>query len=88
MSISHEHSDADIMRVLTARAAQPEYPLEMADVEKHQAGLIRIIREKIKTLAGEENSRISIIEALNHVLMSPRWMRRDTGGLDEPPPRP
>jgi hypothetical protein len=70
--------DTEIRRVLEARSKKEGYPLTEADVEKHSELLITLIREKILTLAGmSDETPLTTIEALNHVLMSQRWLRRN-----------
>ncbi len=71
-------SEDRIRDVLFARCTMEGYPLTANDVEKHALLLIELIREKIHTLAGrDDRTPLTIIEALNHVLMSSRWLKRD-----------
>lgn len=70
--------DDTIAAVLARRAAMPDYPLTVEDIGRHRDLLIALVREKIRTLAGfYDDTPMTIAEALNHVMMSPQWMRRD-----------
>lgn len=69
--------DDDIRRVLDARSKMEGYPLTPEDVKQYADLLIALIREKIRTLAGmSDETPLTTVEALNHVLMSQRWIRR------------
>lgn len=71
-------ADSLILGVLQERSRREDYPLAPEDVEKHLALLMALIKEKIRTLAGvNDHTRMTVAEALNHVMMSPRWLKRD-----------
>ena len=71
-------ADSLILGVLQERAAREDYPLTPEDVRDHLALLTDLVKEKIRTLAGmNDHTRMTVAEALNHVMMSPRWLRRN-----------
>lgn len=77
---SEPPNDESIRRVLVMRSQMEAYPLTEQDVLRHEALLIDLIRKKIMTLAGlNDHTPLTIVEALNHVLMSSAWLNRETG---------
>lgn len=71
-------TDDDIRRVLSERAAMEDYPLSAEDVARSAGLLIDLIREKMQTLAGpRDDTPMTIVEGLNHALMSRRWLTRN-----------
>jgi hypothetical protein len=71
-------ADSLILGVLQERSRRADYPLEPEDVERHLDLLTSLVKEKIGTLAGlNDHTRMTVAEALNHVMMSPRWLKRN-----------